>query len=58
MNTSAPPTHNGRLVDRYVEDALVIREPEAAEQLIARVLRRAHRQASDRSAPDEEPVVL
>jgi hypothetical protein len=45
MNPSAAPAYSGEVEGRYMNGALGESDPEAVEQLIARVLRRAHRTA-------------
>ena len=57
MNTLTSPTDNGRVADRYMNDALVEGDIEAVE-LIARVLCRAHRRMEAVNAPNEARAVL
>jgi hypothetical protein len=40
------------------EDALVLQDPDAVDQLIARVLRRAHRTIEARNSPSEARAIL
>jgi hypothetical protein len=58
VNTLTSPADNGRAAGRYMNDAPVEREPEAVDQLIARVLRRAHFTAHGRNAPNEARAIL
>ena len=58
MNPSAAPAHSGEVEGRYMGGALVESEPEAVEQLIARVLRRAHRTVEALGAPSEARMIL
>jgi hypothetical protein len=43
MNPLAPSADNGEVVGRYMNDALVERNPDAVDRPIVRVLRQAHR---------------
>jgi hypothetical protein len=45
MNPSAAPAHIGEVVGRYSNDSPAETQREAVGQLIARVLRQAHREA-------------
>jgi hypothetical protein len=58
LNPSAPRTRDLRVADRDMHDALEAREPEAVDQLIARVLRRAHGTAEALDRPDEARTIL
>jgi hypothetical protein len=58
VNTLTSPTDNGRVADRYMNDALVEGDIEAVHQLIARVLCRAHRRMEAVNAPNEARAVL
>lgn len=57
MNTLTSPADNGRVAGRHMND-LVEREPEAAAQLIAHVLRRAHTTADALDEPNEARAIL
>ena len=58
MNPSAAPAHSGEVEGRYMNGALGESDPEAVEQLIARVLHRAHRTAETFEAPNDARVIL
>jgi len=58
MNPSGRRTHDVRVAGRYMNGALEEREPETVDQLIARVLRRAHGTAEVLDRPDEARAVL
>jgi acyl transferase domain-containing protein len=58
MNPSVSLAHNSEVVGQYTNDASLEREPETVDQLIARVLRRAHRTAAAVDAPNEERAIL
>ena len=58
MNPSAAPARSGEVEGRYMNGALGESDPEAVEQLIARVLRRAHRTAETFEAPNDARVIL
>lgn len=58
MNPPGPRTHNGRVAGRYMNDALEEKEPEAVDQLITRVLRRAHGTAEALDRPNEARAIL
>lgn len=58
MNSSASPAYNDRVAGRYMNDALVERDPETVDQLIARVLRRAHRRADTLNGPNDARAIL
>ena len=55
---SARPADTGEVTARYVDDALVLGDPMAVEQLIADVLGRAHRTAEALNAPNEARAIL
>ena len=46
------------VVGRYMNHALVEGDPEAVDQFVARVLRRAHESAEARNAPNEARAIL
>jgi hypothetical protein len=46
------------VVGRYINHAVVEGEPEAVDQFVARVLRRAHESAEARNAPNEARAIL
>jgi hypothetical protein len=46
------------VVGRYMNPALVEGDPEAVDQLVARVLRQAHHTAEARNAPSEARAIL
>jgi hypothetical protein len=58
MSTSTPVAHNGEVVSRNMDDALVEQDTAAVEQLIARVLWRAHREAEALDAPNDARAIL
>jgi hypothetical protein len=53
VNTLTSPADNGRVAGRDMNDALVKRDPEGVDQLIARVLSRAHRTMEALNTPSE-----
>jgi hypothetical protein len=55
MNPSAPAPASRAVV---LDHTLVQRDPEAVEQLVARVLRRAHQSAEARNAANEARAIL
>jgi hypothetical protein len=58
VNTLTSPADNGRVTGRDMNDAPVMRNLEAVDQLIARVLRRAHSTMESLNAPDEARAIL
>ena len=58
MIASSPAPDSRTVVGRYVHPALVERDPEAIDQFVARVLRRAHDAAESRNAPSEARAIL
>jgi hypothetical protein len=58
VNSSASPADNGRIAGRYMHDALEEGEPEAVDELITRVLRRAHGTAEGLDRPEEARAIL
>jgi hypothetical protein len=58
VNPSAPPADDGEVTGRHMDDAPVQGNPMPVEQLIARVLGRAHRTAEALNAPDEARAIL
>jgi hypothetical protein len=58
MNPSPVGVDSRSVVARYVNHALVEGEPEAVDQFVARVLRRAHESAEARNAPNEARAIL
>jgi hypothetical protein len=58
MNPSLVSADNRSLAGRYMNHALVEGDPEAVEQFVARVLRRAHESAEARNAADEARAIL
>jgi hypothetical protein len=58
VNPSAPTAHTGELVGRHITDAPADSEPEAVDQLIARVLHHAHRTADAHDEPEVERAIL
>jgi hypothetical protein len=46
------------MVGRYMNDALIEGDPEAVDQFVARVLRRAHQSAEARNEPSEARAIL
>ena len=58
MNPTLVSADHRSVVGRYMNDALVEGGPEAVDQFVARVLRRAHESAEARAAADEARVIL
>jgi hypothetical protein len=58
VNTLTSPADNGRVAGRHMNDALLEREPEAVDQLIARVLRQAHTTADTLDEPNQARAIL
>jgi hypothetical protein len=58
MNPSVSPAHGAEVAGRRLNDALVERDSETVDQLIARVLRGAHQTAHAGNAPDEARAIL
>jgi hypothetical protein len=58
MIASSVTPDSGTVVGRSVSPALVNGDPEAVDQFVARVLRRAHQTAEARNAPTEARAIL
>jgi hypothetical protein len=58
MNPSPVGLDSRGVVGRYMNHALVEGDPEAVDQFVARVLRRAHESAEARNAPNEARAIL
>jgi hypothetical protein len=58
MNSSLVSADARSVVGRFMDDALVEGDPEAVDQFVARVLRRAHQSAEARNAADEARAIL
>jgi hypothetical protein len=58
MNRSPVGADSRSIVGRYMNHALVEGDPEAVDQFVARVLRRAHRSAEARNEPSEARAIL
>jgi hypothetical protein len=58
MNASPFGPDNCSVVGRYINHTLVEGSPEAVDQFVARVLRRAHQTAEAREAPSDAPAIL
>ena len=58
MNPSQVGLDSRSAVDRSMNHALVEGGPEAVDQFVARVLRRAHESAEARNAPNEARAIL
>jgi hypothetical protein len=58
VDPSVPPAHTGEVVGRSMNDAPVERDHAAVDQLIARVLRRAHRTAGAVNPPGDARAIL
>lgn len=58
MNTSTGDANSGAAVRRFMDDAMVQGNPEAVEELIAHILRRARGMAEALNAPNEARAVL
>ena len=58
MNTSPVGPDSHSVVGRSMTHALVEGDPEAVDQFVARVLRRAHHRAEARNAPSEARAIL
>ena len=58
MNASPVGLDSRSVVGRHINHAVVEGEPEAVEQFVARVLRRAHESAEARNAPNEARAIL
>ena len=58
MNTSAGSANSGAAVRRFMDDPMVHGNPEAVEELIAHILRRARGMAEAFNAPNEARAIL
>jgi hypothetical protein len=58
MNRSPVRPDSRSIVGRYMNHALVDDDPEAVDQFVARVLRRAHHTAEARNAPSDARAIL
>jgi hypothetical protein len=58
MNASSVGPDSRTVLGRYMDHALVDGPPEAVDQFVARVLRRAHEAAEARNAPSEARAIL
>lgn len=58
MNPSAPPAPSSEVGGRQMTATALERDPEAVDQLIARVLSRAHRTMEALNAPNEARAIL
>jgi hypothetical protein len=58
MNPSPVGPDSRSAVGRYMNLALVEGNPQAVDQFVARVLRRAHQTAEARNAPSEARAIL
>jgi hypothetical protein len=58
VNTSTGNANSGAAVRRFMDDAMVQGNPEAVEELIAHILRRARAMAEALNAPNEARAVL
>ena len=58
MNPTLVSADHRSVVGRYINHVLVEGDPEAVDQFVARVLRRAHQSAEARDAADEARVIL
>ena len=58
MNPSPVGLDSRSVVGRYINHALVEGGPEAVDQFVARVLRRAPESAEARNAPNESRAIL
>jgi DNA-binding phage protein len=58
VNTSTGNANSGAAVRRFMDDAMVQGNPEAVEELIAHILRRARGMAEALNAPNEARAVL
>jgi hypothetical protein len=58
MIASSVTPDSGTVVGRSVNPALVDGDPEAVDQFVARVLRRAHHTAEARNAPSDARAIL
>jgi hypothetical protein len=58
MNRSLVGADSRSIVGRYMNHALVEDDPEAVDQFVARVLRRAHQTAEARNEPSEARAIL
>jgi hypothetical protein len=59
MNPSPVGPDSRSVVGRYMDPALVVEgDPEAVDELVARVLRRAHEAAEAHNAPSEARAIL
>jgi len=58
MNASLAGTDSRSVAGDHMNHALVEGDPEAVDQFVARVLRRAHEAAEARNAPSEARAIL
>jgi hypothetical protein len=58
MNPSLADADSRSVVGRFMDHALVDGDPEAVDQFVARVLRRAHQSAEARNAASEARAIL
>jgi DNA-binding phage protein len=58
VNTSTGNANSGAAVRRFMDDAMVQGNPEAVEELIAHILRRARGMAEALNAPNEARAIL
>ena len=58
MNPAAPPAPSSEVGGRHMTATALERDPEAVDQLIARVLSRAHRTMEALNAPNEARTIL
>lgn len=58
MNRTPVGPDSRSIVGRYMNHALVEGDPEAVDQFVARVLRRAHQSAEARNEPSEARATL
>jgi hypothetical protein len=58
VNPPAPPVPSSEVGGRHMTATALERDPEAVDQLIARVLSRAHRTMEALNAPNEARAIL
>jgi hypothetical protein len=58
VNPPAPPAPSSEVGGRHMTATALERDPEAVDQLIARVLSRAHRTMEALNAPNEARAIL
>jgi hypothetical protein len=58
VDSSVLFAHSHQVADRYLNDKLVETDTETVDQLIARVLRRAHLRANAHNEPNEARAIL